>query len=180
MYRGTQIRDITVGDKKYNVNLIYVATERTILADGQVLLVPDVEVDTSWTTLKTTVEKIEELYHDHGTSEQFHSELKTDMDLERLPSGKFQVNDLVLHLALFAYNILRIMGQFSVKCSETPLRKKAQRRRIRTVIQNMITCAAHVIKHSRRISLGFSISNKWFPILKNIYDHFSSLVNQPA
>jgi|GEM_PF-2572476 len=29
------------------------------------------------------------LYSDHATSEQFHSEFKTDLDLERLPSGKF-------------------------------------------------------------------------------------------
>ncbi|MGV0036717.1 MAG: hypothetical protein ACNYPE_17840 [Candidatus Azotimanducaceae bacterium WSBS_2022_MAG_OTU7] len=29
------------------------------------------------------------LYADHGTSEQFHREFKTDMDIERLPSGKF-------------------------------------------------------------------------------------------
>jgi hypothetical protein len=34
-----------------------------------------------------------ELYYDHGTSEQFHSEIKTDLDLERLPAGKFATND---------------------------------------------------------------------------------------
>lgn len=38
------------------------------------------------------------LYHDHGTSEPFHSELKTDLDVERFPSGKFSKNDLILHL----------------------------------------------------------------------------------
>jgi hypothetical protein len=36
------------------------------------------------------------LYRDHGTHEQFHSEFKTDMDLERLPSGKFETNYLVV------------------------------------------------------------------------------------
>jgi hypothetical protein len=30
-----------------------------------------------------------ELYRQHATSEQFHSEFKTDLDLERLPTGKF-------------------------------------------------------------------------------------------
>lgn len=29
-------------------------------------------------------------YHAHEECEQFHSELKTDMDLERLPSGNFR------------------------------------------------------------------------------------------
>ena len=32
------------------------------------------------------------LYADHGTHEQFHSEFKTDLDLERPPSGKFDTN----------------------------------------------------------------------------------------
>ena len=38
------------------------------------------------------------LYRQHATSEQFHSEFKTD--LERLPSGKFPTNDLVMHLGV--------------------------------------------------------------------------------
>ena len=41
-------------------------------------------------------QQIIDLYSDHGTSEQFHSEFKTDMDIERLPSGKFATNQLVL------------------------------------------------------------------------------------
>jgi hypothetical protein len=44
-------------------------------------------------------------YHAHGESEQYHSELKTDMDVERLPSGKFETNELVLELAMIAYNL---------------------------------------------------------------------------
>src|SRR5208337_3734266 len=47
----------------------------------------------------------------HGTSEQFHSELKSDLDLERLPSGKFATNALMLSLGLVAYNLLRLCGQ---------------------------------------------------------------------
>ena len=43
-------------------------------------------------------------YHAHGESEQYHSELKTDMDVERLPSGKFETNELVLELALISYS----------------------------------------------------------------------------
>ena len=42
---------------------------------------------------------------------QYHSEIKTDMDVERLPSGKFESNKLVLELTMIAYNILRIIGQ---------------------------------------------------------------------
>ena len=42
-------------------------------------------------------------------------EIKTDMDVERLPSGKFDSNKLVLELTVIAYNILRIIGQESLK-----------------------------------------------------------------
>ena len=44
------------------------------------------------------------LYHSHGTCEQFHSEIKTDMNGERFPSGKFAVNDILLHIMKIAFN----------------------------------------------------------------------------
>ena len=28
-------------------------------------------------------------YHDHATCEQFHAELKSDLDFEKVPSGKY-------------------------------------------------------------------------------------------
>lgn len=46
---------------------------------------------------------------------QYHSEIKTDMDVERLPSGKFESNKLVLELTMIAYNILRIIWQESLE-----------------------------------------------------------------
>ena len=53
IYGGTDTRVLTVDDEKeHHVSLVYVATERTILANGQILLTPEVEVDTYWTTLK--------------------------------------------------------------------------------------------------------------------------------
>lgn len=63
-----------------------------------------------WTSLDLPEADVIELYKDHGTSEQFHSEFKTDLDMERLPSGKFATNDLVLSFSVFAYNILRWIG----------------------------------------------------------------------
>jgi len=59
-----------------------------------------------------------ELYHQHGTSEQFHSEIKTDMDMERLPAGSSPTNALVLSLGLVAYNVLRLCGQTALKQNE--------------------------------------------------------------
>jgi hypothetical protein len=51
-----------------------------------------------------------ELYKRHGTHEQCQSEIKTDLDLGRLPSGKFDTNDAIVHLASSAYNGLHLLG----------------------------------------------------------------------
>ncbi|MEJ2326863.1 MAG: hypothetical protein P8Y25_08590 [Chromatiaceae bacterium] len=41
-------------------------------------------------------------YAEHATSGQFHSELKPDLDIERLPPGKFTTNALLLACAELA------------------------------------------------------------------------------
>jgi len=51
------------------------------------------------------------LYTVHRTSEQFHSEFKTNLNIERRPSGKFAANTLVLDCAMLTYNVLRWIGQ---------------------------------------------------------------------
>ena len=84
--------------KLYRV--VFEVIQRTITADGQKLLVPEIEVNTWWTSLKLSAKEVIALYHAHGTSEQYHSEIKTDMDLERLPSGKFATNATMLSLGL--------------------------------------------------------------------------------
>lgn len=62
------------------------------------------------------------LYADHATSEQLHSEFKTDLDIERLPSGKFATNALVLAGAQLAHNILRWIGQNGLPGPHAPPR----------------------------------------------------------
>lgn len=153
------------------VRVIYKVIERTILANGQTLLVPEIEVETYWTSLPDPAHKIIDLYHGHGTCEQFHSEIKSDLDLERLPSGKFATNNLVLHFGIFAYNILRVIGQMTVKLAKdvVPLRKKAQRRRIRTVIQNLITMASRLVYHARRLKLRFGRYSLWLGTFQRLY-----------
>jgi hypothetical protein len=82
--------------------LIFEVIQRTITADGQRLLVPEMEIATWWTSLKLSAKTVIELYHQHGTSEQFHSEIKSEMGLERLPNGKLVTNALMLSLGLVA------------------------------------------------------------------------------
>ncbi len=141
---------------EYQLRRVMRVIERTIDKKGQALLVPDIEIEGWWTSLTLAAKKIIALYADHGTSEQFHSELKTDLDIERLPSGKFATNALVLACATVAYNILRWLGQSGLTGPGAPLRHPAKRRRIRTVMQELMYLAARVIETGRRLKLAFS------------------------
>jgi hypothetical protein len=153
-------KDDTGAEQSLVCRRIVRVIERTIDKKGQYLLEPDIELEGWWTSLTLPAEKIIALYQDHGTSEQFHSELKTDMDLERLPSGKFEVNALIMNCAALAYNILRFIGQLGLLGDKTPVRHPAKRRRIKTVIQELMYLAARLIETGRRLSLRFSRHNE--------------------
>ena len=143
------------------VRIVYEVTERTIDKHGQVLLLPQVEVNTWWTSLTVPEEEAIELYHAHGVCEQFHSEFKTDMGVERLPSGKFATNALVLELAMLAYNLLRMIGQESLKGDDAPVKRIVRRKRLASVIKHLILIASHFTKHARRYYLSLGRSNAW-------------------
>ena len=160
--------------------VVFEVIERTIAADGQRLLVPEIEIATFWTSLKLPAQQVIELYHQHGTSEQFHSEIKSDMDLERLPSGKFATNALVLLLGQVAYNVLRLCGQTSLqengqlpRAKRMPLRKPVARRRLRSVIQDLMYLAARWTCHSHRRGLSFWRNNPWHGIWERLYRRFT-------
>ncbi len=82
--------------------------------------------------------KVIGLYRDHRTSEQFHSELKSDMNVERLPSGKFAVNAIILQVAMVAFNTLRFIGQSAIDMEELPYKTGVIRKRLRKVIDDLI------------------------------------------
>ena len=162
--------------------VVVLAIRREVLADGQGLLTADLEIQTFWTSLKpsqVSASEVVELYHDHGTSEQFHSEFKTDMDLERLPSGKFATNALVLECGLVAYNVLRLCGQESLRQDRAlppeekmPVRRKVRRRRLRSVIQDMVYLACRLTRHAGRWRLAFWRNNPWRPVWQRVYERF--------
>ena len=136
--------------------------ERRIDKHGQVLIVPDLTLE-GWTTslpVSFDAKSIIALYADHGTHEQFHSEFKTDLDLTRLPSGKFDTNYLVCQLAALAMNILRLMGQRGLLGPDAPVRHSAKRRRIKTVMQELIYRAGRLIEHGRRLILGLGANDR--------------------
>jgi hypothetical protein len=159
--------------------VVFEVTERTSTPEGQKLLVPEIEIATYWTSLgsrQAAPEEVISLYRDHATSEQFHSELKSDLDLERLPSGHFAVNALVLTCGLVAYNVLRLIGQNAL-CEnrqlpaeeQVALRKGLKRRRLRSVMQDLLYVATRLVSHARRWSLKLARCNRWRVVWARVY-----------
>ena len=175
VYIGSDWKTVTSKqfNKEFTLRTGYEITERTIDKYGQFNLVPDVEVETWWTNLGDPDEEIIRLYHAHGECEQFHSEVKTDMDLERLPSGKFATNALILELGMIAYNILRMIGQGTIGERAPRQKRNVKRRRLRTVISNLIMMAGHVTMHARQLIIGLGKSNVWRHIFSDICQKYA-------
>ena len=160
-----------VGCEANPVRRIYRLVERTIDKHGNALLLPDYVLEGWTTTLPAQFSPAEiiALYCDHATHEQFHSEFKTDMDLERLPSGKFDTNYLVCQLAALAMNLLRQIGQNTLHEPDAPMRHVAKRRRIRTVMQEMMFKAGRMIRHAGRWILGLGEADSGFAVFERHY-----------
>ena len=175
VYIGSDWKTVTSKqfNKEFTLRTGYEITERTIDKYGQFNLVPDVEVETWWTNLGDPDEEIIRLYHAHGECEQFHSEVKTDMDLERLPSGKFATNAPILELGMIAYNILRMIGQGTIGGRAPRQKRNVKRRRLRTVISNLIMLADHVTMHARQLIIGLGKSNVWRHIFSDICQKYA-------
>ena len=132
-----------------NVRCVFEIIERKTDAQGNPLLFPEITVNTRWTNLTCAAETVIKLYCGHATSEQFHSELKHDMDIERLPSGKFAVNKIILTIAMNAFNALRLIGQKSI----VEEGQKVKRKRIGKVIRDIICVAGKLVRHGRELIL---------------------------
>jgi len=156
------------GDAVLTARRVYRLTERTIDKRGQQMLVPEYVLEGWSTTLPEsfTPEQIIALYADHGTHEQFHSEFNTDMDLVRLPSGKFDTNYLVCALAAVAMNLLRLVGQNTLHEPDSSVRHAAQRRRIRTVMQELMFKAARMVHHASQWVLGLGANDRAFAVFE--------------
>jgi hypothetical protein len=158
---------------EYGVRRVMRVIERTIDKHGQALLVPEIELEGWWTSLDLDPEDIIALYADHGTSEQYHSEFKTDLDIERLPSAKFATNALVLTCARFAYNTLRWLGLNGLTGDDAPLRHHAKRRRIRTVMQELMYLAGRVVQSGRRLKLALGRHCPAAAIFQRLYEQLA-------
>ena len=148
--------------KTVGIRAVYQMTERTIDKHGQHLFPASLETDIYYCSIDLPDSRVIELYHEHGTMEQYHSEIKTDMGCELLPSGKFKANSMILHMVQVAYNMLRLIEQRTLSWWNTVETKRpVQRRRLSTVIRNVI-CAPAVIKtHARAVVADLGRSNIW-------------------
>lgn len=176
VYTGSDWKDISYttedgSQTTVTLRIGYEITERTIDKKGQFLFPSDVEVETWWENTGMSDDEVIRHYHAHGECEQFHSEIKTDMDVERLPSGKFDTNELILELTILAYNILRMIGQETIGRRKT--RHKVKRRRLRTVISNLVMMASHVTSHARQLIIGLGKSNVWRHTFSEVYTAFA-------
>ena len=168
----SEVVDETFAGSTREFRRVIRVTERTIDKHGNRLLVPEIKLEGWWTTLGEVMcpdQKVIALYCDHATSEQFHSEFKTDLDIERLPSGKFATNDLVMACAVLACNILRWIGLEGLTGVDAPIRHEAKRRRLRTVMQELMYVAARVVSSGRRLAIKFSATCPAFPSFEAVY-----------
>lgn len=150
--------------------------ERSIDKHGQVLLTPELTLE-GWTTSlpqRISAAQVIALYADHGTHEQFHSEFKTDLDLTRLPSGKFDTNYLICQLAALVMNMLRLIGQGGLSGPHAPVRHAAKRRRIKTVLQEMIYRAGRLIEHGRQLILGLGANDRAAPAFERLHGQWQA------
>ncbi|MCP3966400.1 MAG: IS1380 family transposase [Planctomycetes bacterium] len=173
VYTGEASHIPVAGRENLPVFATFEVTERMIDKHGQELLIADIEVNTFWTNLPDDATTVINLYHAHGTSEQYHSEVKSDLGFERMPSGKFATNALLLLLAMLAFNALRILGQSALKMKEALPRKfKVQRRRLRSVLQDLIYIACKRTRHSGLIFLKFGRYCPWFEVFRQLHIKF--------
>ncbi len=78
-------------------------------------------------------------------------------------------------LAAMAYNLLRYVGQNTLIGPDAPLRKALHRRRIRTVMQEMIYKAARLVRHGRRYILRFGRGDPGYAALARCHAHVLTL-----
>ena len=76
-------------------------------------------------------------------------------------------------MAAFAYNILRWIGLIGLVGEISPVRHPAKRRRLKTVIQELMYLAARLIKTGRRLKLRVSRLGPGFEAFQAVYGQFA-------
>ena len=86
------------------------------------------------------------------------------MDFGALPCGHMPVD-----WDTFVMNILRLMGQNALIGKDAPLRHAAKRRRMKTVMQEIMFKAGRMIKHAGRWVLGLGANDSAHTVFEQLY-----------
>ena len=165
VYQGSVYKHIRDVDDP--VRMVFEVTE-IHSTDGQLLFAPEVIVFAAWTNLKADEKHILKAYRDRGTSEQYHAEFKSELNMERLPSGKLSVNSAFLKMGMLVYNMFKIVGQDMVISRSLGL-KKATRRRMKTVMNSVIYMCGRITRHARRAVLHLACPKPWYRFFSNLF-----------
>jgi len=141
------------------------------LNTGERLLIPQPFLHMWRTNLpkdKYEPHHIVELYKDHATCEQFHSEFKTDLDVERMPSSKFNTNDLWIHIVQITFNILRLIGEKTIEICQL----KIIRQRLRTVILKIIYAPCWFTRKNKKWTIFLPRSHPTAKYFMQLHDAF--------
>ncbi|GER65556.1 hypothetical protein BpJC7_17360 [Weizmannia acidilactici] len=112
VYFGFVPENVTVNGQGRTVRKVFKMIERTIDQNGQIFLMPQYEMELYWTTLGIPAAAVLQLYNEHQkVCNQINREFKSDLHFKQLPSKHDKTNELVLHFGMFAYNLLRVIGQ---------------------------------------------------------------------
>jgi len=141
------------------------------LNTGAPLLIPYRSLHMWRTNLpkKYSPEQVIELYKDHATSEQFHSEFKCDLDVERLPSSKFLTNKLIMTMAKIAFNLLRFIGHQAIQSTLINPKKKLTRIRLRTVLLKIMYLPSKLIRKHKQWTVVLPRSNPLSRLFSEVY-----------
>lgn len=77
-------------------------------------------------------------------------------------------------LAGLTYNILRFIGQLGLLGDRSPIRHAAKRRRIKTVIQELVYRASRLIESGRRLKLRFSRHCRAYDAFWKVYGYLAT------
>ena len=93
-----------------------------------------------------------------------------EMDMERLPFGKFAVNSAFLKTGMLVYNMFKVIDQDMVYAKALGL-KKATRRRMKTIMRSIVYMCRKITRHSHRLILQLASPRPW-------YEFFSGLLKR--
>ncbi len=172
IYQGSTYRQLKSSNKK--LRLVFEVRE-IFKKNGRNLLIPEVKLFSVWTSIECFSEQeILRLYRLRGTSEQYHAEFKSEMNMERPPSDNLQVNKAFVLMGMLAHNMLKAIALDMVKEEGLGL-KQATRRRIRTVMHSVIFMAGRIVRGSRYQTMQLGCPKKWFHWFDSLFQRLNAV-----